>query len=438
MSHLISEHSSECLLSLVEMMNFKECVLNVIKSLDSQSGAATATPSTGNVSVPTPTTTAALSLNGHDVMALSRGPLTAASKSRVNSRSEEAADSDPVELDEEEPDPEVMATAHCPEDEDPDILEIPSFADGAETELVSLDLVMDGVGDGVGDVEVAVADGASAGSKGSRPSLIALQRVLSPSMKKAMSIRLPAALRGEGRGRSGSLSTVNGLIVFPKSLPKSAICHRAELLFLTDIPGVEMSPRQRLGAAVEDEVVAKCAAIRHRRSSSSERVETVWTASKGTAPSMATTKGPAERDRVRADNESQSASSVMAECVDVAAAAAAEATVSAVEEWKVRGYMMWYKYAAEGAEFEINIDYGTRHSLSCSMRDINEWLSNEAVTLQQLSVLFDVCMHQMYQFCKASMLRFKRSDDFEALLRCFAIEPHQEEYPELQVAAISP
>ena len=99
----------------------------------------------------------------------------------------------------------------------------------------------------------------------------------------------------------------------------------------------------------------------------------------------------------------------------------------------------WFKYLAEGAELELNVDYGTRHALSCSMRSIDHWLTNEAVSLEELSVLFDVAMHQMYQFCKASMLRFKRSDDFEALLRCFRIEPHREEMPNLVVKhAVSP
>lgn len=389
---------------------------------------------------------------------------------RVNSTSQSAEDRDPPEV-VPEPDGEgdgLQITMNPNDDgvdlelkedrsamtvtvdnDDNGILEVPRFNDVdtngncIDTKVIALDLNCGGI---------------SAESKASRRSMsleeqmTALQRALSPSTKSH-------SLRSQRRVRSGSLSTVNGLIVFPKSLPKSAICHQEELLFLSDIPGVELSPKQKLNADLDEAVMTQCINIRNRvpspkstsspsssSSPSSGRMEAIWSLS------------PLEEGKglkLKAVEESRSAmssvnsmSSVMVKSKSLKANRSSNGSKMGfessrseeelVEEWKVRGYMMWYKYAADGAEFEINIDYGTRHSLSCSMRDINHWLSNEAVTLENLSVLFDVCMHQMYQFCKASMVRFKRSDDFEALLRCFTIEPHQEEYPELQLSAVSP
>merc|ERR1719242_1680922 len=107
--------------------------------------------------------------------------------------------------------------------DDNGILEVPRFngdanGDCTDTEVIALDLNCGAI---------------SADSKASRRSLsmeeqlTALQRVLSPSVKTnvfssrsmtSMSIRLPTAthsLRSQRRVRSGSLSTVNGLIVFP-------------------------------------------------------------------------------------------------------------------------------------------------------------------------------------------------------------------------------
>ena len=109
-----------------------------------------------------------------------------------------------------------------------------------------------------------------------------------------------------------------------------------------------------------------------------------------------------------------------------------------IEEYKIRGYMLYYKYVAIGSEFEINIDYGTRNKLVSQINDINQWLCDENVDLEELSVLFDNCIHQMYQFCKFSMGRFKQSDGFEALVRCFNIVPQQEEAPVLVTTPVSP
>merc|ERR1719242_1354729 len=175
--------------------------------------------------------------------------------------------------------------------DDNGILEVPRFngdanGDCTDTEVIALDLNCGAI---------------SADSKASRRSLsmeeqmTALQRVLSPSVKTnvfssrsmtSMSIRLPTAthsLRSQRRVRSGSLSTVNGLIVFPKSLPKSAICHQEELLFLSDIPGVELSPKQELNADLDEAVMAQCINIRHRVPSS--------TATRRSFPSSSPSRG---------------------------------------------------------------------------------------------------------------------------------------------------
>merc|ERR1712130_189709 len=98
-----------------------------------------------------------------------------------------------------------------------------------------------------------------------------------------------------------------------------------------------------------------------------------------------------------------------------------------IEEWKIRAFMLYCKYVSESAEHEINIDYGTRNELTTMMADINGWLKNDSVTLEDLSLIFDVCIDQMIQFCKFSMFRFKRSKEFETLIRCFKFEGNMKE-----------
>ena len=104
----------------------------------------------------------------------------------------------------------------------------------------------------------------------------------------------------------------------------------------------------------------------------------------------------------------------------------------------VSAYMIYYKYVAESAEYEINIDYFTRNELMTQMNDINEWLKNDAVSMEDLSQMFDACIHQMFQLCRFSMSRFKQSNGFEALVRCFKIEVHKEETPILVSTPTTP
>ena len=265
-----------------------------------------------------------------------------------------------------------------------------------------------------------------------------------------------------GRGRSGSLSTANGLIDFPKSVPKSAIITNTQLNFLIDIPGVEISPQRKRGTTVDETVVNKSTLIRHVSTPSSNHVHAIWQQKRSSTlkknqiinnddiiASMSNDsisignvenigfesemgliekkKSSKSRQGKKEKNKKSTKSVILT-----------RSEGELIEEWKIRGYMLYYKYISIGAEFEINIDYGTRNKLMQQMHDINIWLLNEEINLNDLCVLFDNCIHQMYQFCKFSMGRFKQSDQFETLVRCFDIQPHEEEVPNLLITPVSP
>ena len=251
------------------------------------------------------------------------------------------------------------------------------------------------------------------------------------------------------RGRSGSLSTANGLIDFPKSVPKSAIITNTQLNFLIDIPGVEISPRRKRGTTVDSSIVNRSTLIRHVSTPSSNHVHAIWQQKRSSTLKI----NQMDNNDVIGQICNNSVSICNVENIDAESEMGLiekkkssknrhgkkeknkKSTKSVVltpneseliEEWKIRGYMLYYKYISIGAEFEINIDYGTRNKLMQQMHDINIWLLNDEINLNDLCVLFDNCIHQMYQFCKFSR-KIKQSDHLKTLVRCFDIQPHEEE-----------
>eukprot|EP01083_Nonionella_stella_P164773 546426_1 len=172
--------------------------------------------------------------------------------------------------------------------------------------------------------------------------------------------------------------TTNGLIALPPNVPKSAIIFNNKLDILMDIPGVEVAPGRKRRITIDNDVINESRAI---NVSQHDNESVVWNKSV----------------IKKTENE-------------------------LIEEYKIRAYMLYCKYIASDSELEINIDYATRNKLIQRMNDINQWLRNKDVTLDGLSVLFDVCIQQMYTMCKFSMGRFKQSDDFHTLVTCFGIK----------------
>jgi len=235
--------------------------------------------------------------------------------------------------------------------------------------------------------------------------------------------------RSSSTPRSNSLRK-SELIIFPKSVPKSAIIYGNELEFLLNIPGVSVPPQRGRGMTVDDDVVSKSTLIRHVKSKSSQ-MTVVWQ-QKRSSTLLKKTDLNQLKDRNEQKRESEmgliekktspKSKQPKLNKKKQKSVVLNRSEGELIEEWKIRGYMLYYKYVAVSAEYEINIDYGTRNRLILQMNDINALLKNQDIDLKVLSESFDSCIHQMYQFCNFSMGRFKQSNDFETLVRCFRIK----------------
>ena len=250
-------------------------------------------------------------------------------------------------------------------------------------------------------------------------------------------------LTPRGRARSASLKTANGLIDFPKSVPKSAIICSTQLNFLAYIPGVEISPTRKRGTTIDDDVINKSTLIRHVSSPSANHKHAVWTQKRSSTlvkKKIINTKKQNHENDVSGNIGLIERSGSLKNRNNKKSVILNRSEGELIEEWKIRAYMLYYKYIAIGAEYEINIDYGTRNRLMLQMNNINQWLKDEEINLNDLNILFDNCIHQMFQFCKFSMGRFKNSDQFEELIRCFDIQhdPEQEEVANLTIIPVSP
>ena len=425
MNHLIQEHSSECLLSLVEMIQYKESLINDMKSI--QPPGINAVPST-------PTTNNNNRNNNKDARHLS-----IPSKDATTKKSHETVN-------------DMEPTNNDPEDES---IELDYAETEDEQEKKEDKHRSSAVQRNINALHVALSKSASYDSDHG----MVFAADSRQNSHNNNGHQLPTTpLRG--RGRSGSLSTANGLIDFPKSVPKSAIITNTSLNFLYDIPGVEISPTRR-GTSVDPKVVDKSALIRHVSTPSSNHTHAIWQQKRSST--LKKSQISVEMGGMtQIGNESLSIANIENIGIEsemglierkkplknkgqkklnkksLKSMVLSRSEGEIIEEWKIRSYMLYYKYIAVGAEFEINIDYGTRNKLIQQMHDINKWLLNEEINLHDLSIVFDNCIHQMYQFCKFSMGRFKQSDEFETLVRCFDIQAHEEEVPALMITPVSP
>eukprot|EP00485_Elphidium_margaritaceum_P013158 CAMPEP_0202694726 /NCGR_PEP_ID=MMETSP1385-20130828/8514_1 /ASSEMBLY_ACC=CAM_ASM_000861 /TAXON_ID=933848 /ORGANISM="Elphidium margaritaceum" /LENGTH=702 /DNA_ID=CAMNT_0049350625 /DNA_START=29 /DNA_END=2137 /DNA_ORIENTATION=+ len=350
MNHLIEEHSSELLLSMVEMIQYKEALLNDMQLLEQNAA-----------------------VNGADLAGSPEAMIQSAG------------------------DPSVLQWQEIEIDNENDQK---NQSDQATDEVV--------------EVKTEVADAETQSNTNETQSKLSTLRV---AVKHVASVSAddpgqqgratPRSRRSTGGGfspfcrRERSATTVNGLLNLPNSVPMSAIVVETTLNFLSGIPGIEQQPARRRGTTIDEDVIQNSSLIRHVPSTSLNGEQAVWNQ---------------KVEMVGAKKKKNHK-------------AVARSETEMIEEWKIRAFMIYFKYICVGAEYEINIDYHTRRQLAEQLHDINEWLRNTTITLTALSTLYDNCIHQMYQLCNFSINRFKQTDRFEALVRCFDIQHHPANSP---------
>ena len=85
-----------------------------------------------------------------------------------------------------------------------------------------------------------------------------------------------------------------------------------------------------------------------------------------------------------------------------------------IYDYKMKAYGLFqrYVYDKNGCDMEINIHYGTRNKLIKLMNDLNKWIENDNIFINDLYILFDECIEEMYRLMKDSFKRFKQTQEF--------------------------
>ena len=86
------------------------------------------------------------------------------------------------------------------------------------------------------------------------------------------------------------------------------------------------------------------------------------------------------------------------------------------QETKIRCYRLYKKYVALGSEYEINVSYHVRMEIIKIMCDFEKYMENDEIDELMLLNMFNQCCQQMIHLIHGSFSRFKSSHHFTRFL----------------------
>ena len=100
------------------------------------------------------------------------------------------------------------------------------------------------------------------------------------------------------------------------------------------------------------------------------------------------------------------------------------ANVEQILDFKMKAYLIYKKYVELGSEFEINIP-STAKSKFKHVANLSTFLKTNT-TINDLVMMFEDCKTEMRLLLMYSLIRFRATEEFEAIEKIFGKNVHEE------------